>query len=135
MGYERFDAYTVQGGYSKGTGSDVHVFIELVEDPETMFHASTFVRLKCVNNMRLKSLALISGMADFGDNFGTSSIVLPSPLFGTTDIPITLTLDIIAQEGTERGILRMRIAEDSEQPAGTFFKSDLTVTIFDDTRE
>ena len=76
-------------------------------------------------------------MVDFGGNLFASSTPIPlrSPLFGTTDIPITLARDDIGQEGTERGILRMRIAEDSEQPAGTFFRRDLAVTINDTSSE
>ena len=73
-------------------------------------------------------------MADFGGNLLTSStpISLRRPLFGNTNIPITLVVDNVGQEGTERGILRMRIAEDSAHPLGTFFRRDLRVTI-DDT--
>ena len=126
VGEEQFNAYTVQGGYSKGTGSTVDVFIELVQDPEAKFHPS-----KCANNLIFKSLALILEVADFGGNLLTSSIPLRPPLFGKTDIPITLAQDSVGQEGFERGILRMRIVEDSEQPGGTFFKRDLTVTIID----
>ena len=72
-------------------------------------------------------------MADFGGNLLTSSTPIPLrlPDFGNTNIPITLAVDNIGQEGTERGILRMRISEDSEQPPGTFFKRDLRVTIND----
>ena len=72
-------------------------------------------------------------MADFGGNLLTSSTPIPlrRPDFGNTNIPITLAVDNIGQEGTERGILRMRISEDSEQPPGTFFKRDLRVTIND----
>ena len=72
-------------------------------------------------------------MADFVGNLLTSStpISLRRPDFGNTNIPITLAVDNIGQEGTERGILRMRISEDSEQPPGTFFKRDLRVTIND----
>ena len=73
-------------------------------------------------------------MADFGGSLLTSTtpITLRRPSFGNTNIPITLVVDNIAQEGTEIGILRMRISEDSEQPPGTFFRRDLRVTI-DDT--
>ena len=87
--------------------------------------------------MRLKPPTLILGMADFGGNLLTSStpISLRRPLFGNTNIPITLAVDNIGQEGIERGILRMRIAEDSEHPPGTFFKRDLTVTIIDTSSE
>ena len=76
-------------------------------------------------------------MADFGGNLLTSStpISLRRPSFGDTNIPITLAVDNIGQEGTERGILRMRIAEDSEHPPGTFFKRDLRVTINDTSSE
>ena len=76
-------------------------------------------------------------MADFGGNLLTSAtpISLRRPAFGNTNIPITLAVDNIGQEGTERGILRMRISEDSEQPPGTFFKRDLRVTINDTSSE
>ena len=76
-------------------------------------------------------------MADFGGNLLTSStpISLRCPDFGNVNIPITLAVDNIGQEGTERGILRMRISEDSEQPPGTFFRRDLRVTINDTTSE
>ena len=87
--------------------------------------------------LRLKSLSHISGKADFGGNLlvSSSSISLRSPALGNTDIPITLAVDNIGQEGTERGILRMRIAEDSEHPPGTFFRRDLRVTINDTSSE
>ena len=87
--------------------------------------------------LRLQSLILIPGMADFGGNLLTSStaISLRRPSFGNTNIPITLAVDNIGQEGIERGILRMRISEDSEQPPGTFFKRDLRVTINDTSSE
>ena len=84
----------------------------------------------------LISLAHFSGRSDFGRNLLTSSpLSLRRPSFGNTNIAITLAVDDIAQEGTERGILRMRIAEDSEQPPNTFFKRDLAVTINDNTGE
>ena len=72
-------------------------------------------------------------MADFGGNLliSTTPISLRRPLFGNTNIPIILAVDNIAQEGTERGILRMRIAEDSQHAPGTFFRRDLRVTIND----
>ena len=87
--------------------------------------------------LRLESRALIPGMADFGGNLLTSStpISLRRQEFGNTNIQITLAVDNIGQEGTERGILRMRIAEDSVQPPGTFFKRDLRVTINDTSSE
>ena len=76
-------------------------------------------------------------MTDFGGNLLTSTtpITLRRPSFGNTNIPITLAVDNIGQEGTERGILRMRISKDSEQPPGTFFKRDLRVTINDTSSE
>ena len=79
----------------------------------------------------------VSGKTDFGGSLliSTTPISLRRPSFGNTGILITLAVDDIAQEGTERGILRMRIAEDSEQPPGTFFKRDLRVTINDTSSE
>ena len=76
-------------------------------------------------------------MADFGGNLLTSStpISLRRPEFGNTNIQITLAVDNIGQEGIERGILRMRIDEDSAQPVGTFFRRDLRVTINDTSSE
>ena len=87
--------------------------------------------------LRLKSHALIPGMADFGGNLLTSStpISLRRPSLDNTTIPITLAVDNIGQEGTEMGILRMRIAEYSEQPPGTFFRRDLRVIINDTSSE
>ena len=43
-GEERSIAHIVQGGYSKGNGAldTVEVFIDLVQDPEAMFHPSMF---------------------------------------------------------------------------------------------
>ena len=50
-GEEQSIAHTVQGGYSKGDGalSTVDVFVELVEDPEAMFHPSKFIGLQCIH--------------------------------------------------------------------------------------
>ena len=113
------------------------VFIDLVQDPEATFHPSKFVELQCVHMLKLKSLAHIPEMADFGGNLLTSStpISLRRPDFGFTNIPITLAVDSVGQEGTERGILRMRIDEDSAHPPGTFFRRDLRVTINDTSSE
>ena len=79
----------------------------------------------------------ITEEADFGGGLliSTIPISLRRPSFGNTNIPITLAVDNVGQEGTERGILRMRIAEDSEQPPGTFFRRDLRVTIRDTSSE
>ena len=109
------------------------MFIDLVQDPEATFYASKFG----VYILRLQSHTLIPGMADFGGNLLTSNtpISLHRPSFGNTNIPITLAVDNIGQEGTERGILRMRIDEDSAHPPGTFFKRDLRVTINDTSSE
>ena len=87
--------------------------------------------------LRLQSLAHIPGMADFGGNLLTSTtpISLRRPDFGNTNIPITLAVDNIGQEDTEVGILRMRIAEDSDPPPNAFFRRDLRVTINDTTGE
>ena len=87
--------------------------------------------------LRLQSLAHIPGMADFGGNLLTSTtpISLRRPDFGNTNIPITLTADNIGQEGPERGILRMRISEDSDPPPNSFFRRDLTITINDTSGE
>ena len=76
-------------------------------------------------------------MADFGGNLLASStpISLRRPVFGNANIPITLAVDNIGQEGTERGILRMRVADDSDRPPGAFFKRDLRVTISDTSSE
>ena len=38
-GEEQSIAHVVQGGFSKGSGSTVDVFVELVQDPEASFHA------------------------------------------------------------------------------------------------
>ena len=53
MGDEQSSAHTVQGGYLKGPlfGSavpTVDVFVELVQDPEAMFHPSKFIALQSV---------------------------------------------------------------------------------------
>ena len=122
----------------KGTGGTVDVLIDLVQDPEAMFHPSKCVGLQCVCSILiLNHFTLIPGLADFGGDFITtfSPIPLRAPFFGDTSISVTLALDNVGQEGTERGILRMRISEDSEQPVGTFFKRDLKVTIFDASSE
>ena len=50
-----------------------------------------------------------------------------------TNVPITLVVDNVANEGIERGILRMRISEESTLPPNTFFKRDLAVIINDTT--
>ena len=138
-GEERSSAYIVHGGYSKGAGAldTVDVFIDLVRDPEATFHPSKFIGLHGVHILRCEFFTLIPGIADFGRNLLTSAtaISLRRPSFGNTNIPITLAVDNIAQEGTERGILRMRITEDSEQPPGTFFRRDLRVTINDISSE
>ena len=41
-GQEQSSAFTVQGGYSKGDGAfaTVDVFVDLVRDPEAIFHPS-----------------------------------------------------------------------------------------------
>ena len=79
----------------------------------------------------------ITEKADFGGSLliSTIPISLRPPSFGNTNVLITLAVDNVAQEGAERGILRMRIAEDSEQPPGTFFRRDLRVTIRDTSSE
>ena len=135
-GEEQSVAYTVQGGYSKGSGNIVDVFVDLVQDPEAKSHPSKFINSR-VYMLRLKSFACVPGMADFGGNLLTSTtpISLHRPDFGNTNIPITLAEDNIGQEGTERGILRMRISEFSEQPLGSFFRRDLRVTINDTSSE
>ena len=46
-GEERSISHIVQGGYSKGSGSTVDIFIDLVQEPEAMFHASKFIGLRC----------------------------------------------------------------------------------------
>ena len=75
-------------------------------------------------------------MADFGGNiFSTTPINLRSRMFPRANIPITLAVDNVGQEGIERGILRMRISEDSGQPQNGFFKRDLTVIINDTSSE
>ena len=85
----------------------------------------------------LISLAHFSGRSDFGHNLLTSSspISLHTLFIGSTSISITLAVDNIGQEGIERGILRMRVADDSRRPPNTFFKRDLAVTINDTTGE
>ena len=135
-GQEQSSSYIVQGGYSKGSGSTVDVFVDLVQDPEAVFHASKFIGLRCVNTEN-SLVHFGTGIGDFGGNSYSSatSISLRTMSLGSTDIPITLAVDNVGQEGTERGILRMRIAEDSEQPVGTFFKRDLTVIITDTSSE
>ena len=73
-------------------------------------------------------------MADFGGNLLISTT--PIPLHSApTNIPITAAVDNVGQEGTERGILRMRIAEDFDRPPNTFFKRDLAVRIIDTSCE
>ena len=42
-GEERSIFHIVQGGYSKGSGSTVDILIDLVQEPEAMFHASKFI--------------------------------------------------------------------------------------------
>ena len=76
-------------------------------------------------------------MGDFREDLFAS----PSPIklrnlsFGHTNIPIIPTVDNVANEGNERGILRMRLSENTAQPPNTFFKRDLAVTITDTSSE
>ena len=77
----------------------------------------------------------VLGARDFGGNLFTSSFPLRDQRFGTTSVQIVLATDNVAQEGTERGVLRMRISEESAQPPDTFFKKDLVVSIIDSTSE
>ena len=79
----------------------------------------------------------VSDTSDFGGNLLTS--IIPTAVrdsrFTPTNVPIAFSLDNVANEGIERGILRMRISDDSAQPPNTFFKRDLQVAINDTTSE
>ena len=74
-------------------------------------------------------------MADFGGNLLISSNQKTLNGSFLTNVPIILAVDNIAQEGTERGILRMRIPQDSDRSPNTFFKKDLAVTIIGTSSE
>ena len=77
-------------------------------------------------------MSCISDTSDFGGSILISTI--PIVVGATpTNVPITLAVDNVGNEGIERGILRMRISEDSTQPPNTFFKRDLGVVINDTT--
>ena len=52
-----------------------------------------------------------------------------------TPVFITLISDNVAQEGIERGTLRLVLREGFTQPEGSYFRSDLEVTINDTSRE
>ena len=79
----------------------------------------------------------ISDTSDFGGNLLTSIIptAIPDSRLTPTNLKIAFSLDNVANEGIERGILRMKISEDSAQPPNTFFKRDLRVAINDTTSE
>ena len=71
-------------------------------------------------------------MRDFGSSlFSTQNddiiVIRDSP----RTIPITLTKDNVALEGTEQGTLRLVLLRDFTPPLGTFFRSDLNVIIRD----
>ena len=136
-GNEQVSSYTVQTGYAKGRGNTVDVRVELVQDPQASFHASEFIGLHCefaFTQSQLLFNTCISDTSDFG-----RSIFIPTAVrnsrFTPTNVSITLAVDNVANEGIERGILRMRISEDIILPSNTFFKRDLAVAINDTTSE
>ena len=52
-----------------------------------------------------------------------------------TAVFIKLTVDNVAQEGTEHGTLRLVLREGFTLPEGSYFRRDLEVTINDTSRE
>ena len=82
-------------------------------------------------------LFLSSGMRDF-----EGALFIPIPNNGiairptsNTPVFITLTVDNVAQEGTERGTLRLVLREGFTQSEGSYFRRDLEVTINDTSSE
>ena len=72
-------------------------------------------------------------MRDFeGALFTTSVAIRPT---SNTPVFITLTVDNVAQEGIERGTLRLVLREGFTQPEGSYFRRDLEVTINDTSSE
>ena len=72
-------------------------------------------------------------MRDFeGALFTTFVAIRPT---STTPVFITLISDNVAQEGTERGTLRLVLREGFAQPEGSYFRRDLEVTINDTSSE
>ena len=72
-------------------------------------------------------------MRDFEGALFTTSVVIRAT--SNTRVPITLTVDNVAQEGIERGTLRLVLREGFTQPEGSYFRSDLEVTINDTSSE
>ena len=74
------------------------------------------------------------GAADFDSSlFSRNARVIRAGR--TNSIFISISVDNVAQEGAESGTLRLVFAPGSSQPAGTFFKRDLAVTVNDTTSE
>ena len=68
----------------------------------------------------------------FSQEPGDASVIRPTR---PEDISIILAVDNVAQEGIERGTLRLVLAPGSSPPPGTFFKRDLAVTVEDTSSE
>ena len=79
----------------------------------------------------------ISGEGDFEQRLFSKLFADTNVIFASRKeyVSITLSIDSVAQEGTESGILRLVLAPHSEQPNNTFFKRDLAVTIIDTSSE